>query len=186
LYAKAAGYNNGLIFRYFNDKVGLYSEVLRRVDQEMGELLTRIFAPLLVDEMIVADAWRWRHFLRATVEAFFDFMIEHPQVARMLNWEQAEGWQTLAQIASQFQPGDLAKLEALFARARESGLLRADLDIVVMVILVEQVCWSSPVALSLYQSLLAGRELSSTAMFAHVREQIISFLCAGIMGEPEA
>jgi hypothetical protein len=111
-------------------------------------------------------------------------MVEHPHVMRMFNWEQAEGWQTFAKIASQFETGDLARLEALFESARRAGLLRPDLDVVVMVVLVEQLCWSAPTVLPLYQSLLAGRDFSSATALAHVREQIIAFLVAGVTHEP--
>jgi hypothetical protein len=110
-------------------------------------------------------------------------MVEHPHVMRMFNWEQAEGWQTFSKIASQFEPADLVQLEALFSRARRAGLLRPDLDVVVMLVLVEQICWSSPAALPLYQSLLEGRDFSSTTALAYVREQIIAFLVAGIMSD---
>src|SRR6266567_4582771 len=171
--ANASGYNSGLLFRYFGDKLGLYIEVLKRADREMGELLTRVFTPLLEDETLASDAHRFRAFLTTTFEAFFDYMVEHPHVMRIFNWEQAEGWQTFARIASQFEPADLARLEALFSMARRAGLLRPDLDVVVLLVLVEQICWSAPAALPLYQSLLAGRTFSSATALTHVREQII-------------
>ena len=182
--ANASGYNSGLLFRYFGDKLSLYAEVLKRADKEMSELLARVFAPLLEDETLASDAHRFRVFLTTTFGAFFDYMVEHPHVMRIFNWEQAEGWQTFARIASQFEPADLARLEALFSKARRAGLLRPDLDVVVMVVLVEQICWSSPTALPLYQSLLAGRDFSSATALAHVREQIIALLVAGIMSNP--
>src|SRR6266568_8945680 len=182
--ANASGYNSGLLFRYFGDKLGLYTEVLKRADEEMSELLARVFAPLLMDESIASDAQRFRAFLTTTFGAFFDYMVEHPHVMRMFNWEQAEGWQTFAKIASQFEPADLVRLEALFSRARRAGLLRPDLDVVVMVVLVEQICCSAPTALPLYQSLLAGRDFSSTTALTYVREQIIAFLVSGIMSDP--
>src|SRR6266851_4698678 len=179
--ASTSGYNSGLLFRYFGDKLGLYTEVLKRADEEMSELLSRVFAPLLLDETIASDAQRFRAFLTTTFSAFFDYMVEHPRVMRMFNWEQAEGWQTFAKIASQFETGDLARLEALFSKASLPGLLRPDLDVVVMVVLVQQICWSSAAALPLYQSFLAGRNFSSATALTHIREQIIDFLVSGIM-----
>ena len=179
--ANASGYNNGLLFRYFGNKLGLYTEVLKRADRDMGDLLARVFAPLLSDETITSDAQRWRCFLTTTFGTFFDYMVEHPHVMRIFNWEQAEGWQTFAKIASQFETGDLARLEALFSKASLAGLLRPDLDVVVMVVLVQQICWSSAAALPLYQSFLAGRNFSSATALTHIREQIIDFLVSGIM-----
>lgn len=103
---------------------------------------------------------------------------------RMFNWEQAEGWQTFAKIASQFEPDDLARLETLFSRARRAGLLRANLDITIMIALVEQICWSVPATLPLYQLMLAGENSSSSTVLAHVREQVIDLLIAGITSDP--
>lgn len=181
--AQASGYNKSLFFQYFGDKLSLYTQVLNRVDREMGELMVRVFTPLLEDETLASDVSRFREFLKSTCGAFFDYMVEHPQVMRLFNWEQAEGWQTFTQIASHFEPEDLARFEALFEKARSAGLLRSDLDIVVMVMLIQQLCWSSPAALPVYQLLFAGRDGSSASVLTHVREQVVSFLVAGMIGD---
>ncbi len=182
--AARAGYNKSLLFQYFGDKLNLYTKVLQRADRDMGELLTRVLAPLLADETITSNARRWRDFLRSTFGAVFDYMVEHPHFMRMFNWEQAEGWQTFAQIVSQFEPQDLARLEALFARARRAGLLRANLDIVVMIALAEQICWSVPATLPLYQLLLAHENFAPGEVLARVREQVLDLLIAGITSDP--
>ncbi len=167
--AEVSGYNKTLIFRYFGDKLGLYTEVLKRADREMSELLTQVFAPLLEDETIATDAHRFRAFLTTTFGAFFDYMVEHPHFTRIINWEQAEGWQTLARIASQFETYDLARLEELFARAQRVGVLRPDLDIIVVVLLAIQTCWSSLSTLPLYHAFLEWRGFSSSTLLPHLR-----------------
>ncbi len=121
--AAASGYNSGLLFRYFGDKLGLYAAVLKRADEEMSELLARVFAPGLSDETITSDANRFRGFLRTTFGAIFDYLVEHPQFMRILNWEQAEGVQTFAKMASHFEPTDLVWFEALFSQARTTALV---------------------------------------------------------------
>jgi len=184
--ANTSGYNSGLLFRYFGDKLGLYAEVLKRADKEMSELLARVFAPWLSDETITSDAYRFRGFLRSTFGSLFDYMVEHPHLMQMFNWEQAEGGQTFAKIASQFEPADLAQFEALFSRARRAGLLRPDLDVVVMVVLVAQICWSTPAALPVYQLLFAGRAFSSATALSHIREQILDLLVAGIISDADS
>src|SRR5438876_1319725 len=73
--AEVSGYNKTLIFRYFGDKLGLYTAVLKRADQEMSDLLARVFAPLLEDESIASDAHRFRAFLKTTFGVFFDYMV---------------------------------------------------------------------------------------------------------------
>jgi TetR/AcrR family transcriptional regulator len=182
--AEVSGYNKTLIFRYFGDKLGLYTAVLKRADNEWSILLGRMFSPLLEDESIVSDTHRFREFLKTTFEFFFDYMVGHPRFTRIINWEQAEGWQTFARIASQFDPDDLTRLEASFSKAQRAGLLRTDLDIIVMILLVQQICWSSPNALPMYQMLLAGKDFSSDTALLYVRKQIIEFLVAGIMSDP--
>jgi len=182
--AAVSGYNNGLLFRYFGDKLGLYTAVLKRADEEMSDLLARVFAPLREDETITSDANRFRGFLRATFGAIFDYMIEHPHFMRILNWEQAEGVQTFAKMASHFEPTDLARFEALFSQARTTGLVRPDLDVVVMVVLVAQLCWSAPAMLPLYQLALGGRDFSSATALTYLREQVIALLITGVMCDP--
>jgi AcrR family transcriptional regulator len=183
--AEVSGYNKTLIFRYFGDKLGLYAEVLRRADQEMSELQAQMFAPLLEDETIATDAHRFRAFLSTTFGAFFDYMVEHPHFTRIINWEQAEGWQTFGRIASQFETYDLARLEELFSSAQKAGLLRADLDALVVIFLIMQICWSSPPALPLYQPFLVRRGYSPSTSLPYLREQIIAFLVAGVMNNSE-
>jgi len=182
--AQVAGYDKKLLFRYFGDKAGLYTQVLKRADAEMGELLARMFAPLREDETITSDADCFRGFLRTTFGAIFDYMVEHPHFMRIINWEQAEGVQTFARIASGFEPTDLARFEALFASARRADLVRPDLDVGVLVVLVAQICWSAPAVLPFYQSVFAGSDASSVALLAHLREQIITLLIAGVTCSP--
>jgi TetR/AcrR family transcriptional regulator len=182
--AEASGYNKTLIFRYFGDKLGLYAAVLKRADREWSVLLGRMFLPLLEDESIVSDAYRFREFLKTTFEAFFDYMVDHPRFTRMINWEHAEGWQTFARIAAQFEVDDLARLESIFSKAQSAGLLRADLDILVMILLIQQICWSFPNALPMYQMLLTGKDFSSTTTLKFARKQIIEFLLAGFIHDP--
>jgi AcrR family transcriptional regulator len=182
--AMASGYNSGLLFRYFGDKLSLYTEVLKRADKEMSELLARAFAPRLFDDTITSDVNLFRGFLRTTFGAVFDYMVDHPHLTRMFNWEQAEGGRTFAKIASHFEPDDLERFETLFSQARAAGLVRPDLDVVVMVVLVAQICWSVPAALPMYQSFLSRRDFSSAAALAHLREQILALLIAWVTPDP--
>lgn len=179
--AEVSGFNKTLIFRYFEDKPGLYAEVLRRIDRQAIELQAQLPGPLLADESIVSDARRFRAFLTTAPGAFFDFMVAHPRVIRMISWEHAEGWQTYAKIASLFEVEGLEQLEALFARAQKAGLLRSDSDPLVLFVLAEQICWSFLTSLPFYQMVLPARDFSSPAALARAREQIVTFIVAGIL-----
>src|SRR6266571_4456700 len=152
--AKASGYNPSLLFQYFGDKLGLYTAVLKRADQEASVLSTLLFAPLLADETIASDAHKFRTFLKTAMGAYFDYMAE-----------------------------DMEQLEALFSKAQRAGLLRSDLDVVVVFLLAAQICWSFPTALPFYQLVLPGRDFSSAAARARAREQIIEFIVAGMMAD---
>lgn len=183
--AEASGYNKTLIFRYFGDKLGLYTEVLRRADKEFSTLMARIAAPLLQDASITADARRFKAFLQSTFTAFFDYMAAHPRLARMINWEQAAGWQTLMGIAAQFEAEDLPRLEAVFARARENGLIRPEIDSTVLMVLAQQLCWTTPNALPLYLPFLSAKNVSADATLAYLRDQVVALLVAAVMRDTE-
>ncbi|HET9920460.1 MAG TPA: TetR/AcrR family transcriptional regulator [Ktedonobacteraceae bacterium] len=179
--ARASGYNQSLLFQYFGDKLGLYAEVLRRIDRQSSELQAQLIEPLLEDETIASDAHRFRAFLTTALGAFFDYMIEHPHIMRMIIWEHANGWQTFAKIASQFETKDIEQLESVFSRARRAGLLRSDFDPVVLLLLAEQICWLYPTSLPYYQMFLPERGISSAIALASAREHIIAFIVAGIL-----
>jgi TetR/AcrR family transcriptional regulator len=181
--ADVSGFNKTLIFRYFGDKLGLYAEVLRRLDRQASELQAQLLGPLLEDETIVSDAHRFRAYLTTALGVFFDYMVAHPRVMRMMIWEHAEGWQTYAKIASLFEMEGLEQLEALFSRAQQAGLLRADFDPLVLFVLAEQICWFFPTSLPFYQMVLPAGDFSSPAARARAREQIVTFLVAGIVVE---
>src|SRR5947209_19204041 len=97
--AEVAGYNKSLIFHYYDDKLGLYSAVLKRIDQQASELQARILEPLLADERLTSDASKFRTFLRAVIRLIFDFLVEHPRILHLLASEGAAGWQTLDKVA---------------------------------------------------------------------------------------
>src|SRR5215467_12414934 len=78
--AQASGYNRSLIGQYFGDKLGLYTEVIRRADREITEVSMRILAPFLEDETFVADAHRLRIFLETLIGALFDYLCDHPRL----------------------------------------------------------------------------------------------------------
>ena len=183
--AETAGYNKSLIFQYFGDKLRLYAAVLKRTDEETRELQAQLLAPLLEDETIASDAHRFRSFLKTAIGALFDFLVEHPRLMRMIIWEQAEGWQTFAKIASQFDTEDLDLFRALFSRVRNAGLLRSDFDPAIQLTLAEQMCWSYLTSIPMYQLVLPGEDLSSAAALARAREHIVEFVVAGMLIDPK-
>ena len=179
--AAACGYNKTLIFRYFGDKLGLYAAVLKRIDTQALALQASLLGPLFADASLVLEAERFRAFLTTAIGAFFDYMVAHPQVMRLLIWEQAEGWQTYARIATLFEFDGLQQVERLFATAQRTGLLRATGDPLVLLLLAEQICWSFSSALPFYQLVLPQRDFSAPKTHVQVREQVITFIVAGLL-----
>ncbi len=183
--ANVSGFNKTLIFRYFGDKLGLYAAVLRRIDKQAVEVQAQLLGPLLADETLTSDAHRFRAFLKTALGVFFDYMVQHPRLMRMVIWEHAGGWRTYAKIASLFEVEGLEHLEALFKGAQKAGLLRSDGDPFVLFLLAEQICWFFPTSLPFYQMILPKRDFSTTEALAHAREQIIEFIVAGILVDPK-
>ncbi|HVB21660.1 MAG TPA: TetR/AcrR family transcriptional regulator [Ktedonobacteraceae bacterium] len=179
--AAKSGYNKSLIFHYFGDKLGLYAEVLKRADRDTTELQARVLIPMLADEAIASDAQRFRSLLETTVTILFDYLVDHPRLMRILLWEQAEGWQTYAKIASQFDTADIQQFEALFRVARKAGLLRSDINPVLQLTIALQICLSYLSFIPMYQLLLPDEDFSSTKALERVREQLVKFVVAGMM-----
>lgn len=182
--AAAAGYNKSLIFQYFSDKLGLYAEVVRRIDREMTDLQPRVLAPLLMDETIATDPHKFRSLLETMARTLFDYLLAHPRLTRILLWEAAENWQTFMQIISQFPSEDAEQFEAILHKAHRAGLLRSDFAPVIQLTMILQICMSYLSFTPLYQMVLPGEDVSSAAAIARAREYIVALVVAGIMVDP--
>jgi TetR/AcrR family transcriptional regulator len=183
--ASQAGYNKSLLFQYFGDKLGLYSQVLRRSDREMGALMERTFASVSsrwADESVSLRAEEFRVFLVTMVRSIFDYLLEHPRLVQILTWEMAAGWQTFAQIAAQFPPQDRARVIPLFERAHETGLLRSDFVPAIQFMMMIPWCQIYLGYLPLYQRLLPDEDLASARRLVDAREYLVDFVVTGMMG----
>lgn len=179
--ATASGYNTSLIFRYFGGKVGLYSEVLKRADAEVNKVLTHLYTPFLEDKAIAANAFKFRQFLEKMVQALFDYLLEHPQITRILSWEMANGWQLLRQITTEVSTEDTERFETLFNEAKTAGSLRSDFVPQIQQSLIVQICQIYLVSLPLYQRLIPEENLSSDSAIARARDFLVEFVVNGMM-----
>jgi TetR/AcrR family transcriptional regulator len=182
--AATAGYNKSLIFQYFDDKLGLYAEVVRRADREINELQAGVITVLSEDETIASNAHKFRTLLETAIKGFFDYLVEHPRIRRILIWEVAEGWQTYAKIMSQRDREDIERFRPFFSRLQSAGLLRSDFDPIVQLVMAVYFCPYYLASIPLYQMVLPGEDFSSAAALARAREYIVDFLVAGMMVDP--
>ena len=183
--ARASGYNISLLFQYFGDKLGLYVEVLKRIDREITALQERLLAPMFEDEAIVGSVHTFKAFLETIVRAYFDYLLDHPRFLRMLTWEMAAGWQTYVKIASQLHIEDIGQSEVLLQPVQSAGLLRSGFSPLIQMTLILQICQAYLASLPLYQLLLPGEDVSSERMLAHGRDYIVALLVQGMMVDPK-
>jgi len=181
--AAAAHYNKSLIFQYFGDKLGLYNAVIRRADDQTREMQIQVIGSLLDDEVIF-DAHKVRTLLETFLGAYFDYLVEHPRIARIYVWEMAEGWQTYAKILSQRDYEDVEQFGPLLLKLQNAGMMRSGINPMMQIMLV---FFLGPVYLALVPMahiMLPGTDFSSPAALAAARQYITDFIVRGIMANP--
>lgn len=175
--AKESGYNKSLIYQYFGDKLGLYTEVVKRADQ-IGEQITGSFiAGLLKNEQLVTDPAAFREFLEAMTRQTVSFLLEHRSYLRILFWEAAEDWKTWNQIT--YRPDDATQMHDLALAAQKNGILRQDLDPALFPILIMNVTTATLQSSSRFEQLLG--KLDSPQMREQTTQQIAKFIIHGVM-----
>src|SRR5262249_25000520 len=129
--AQSAGYKKALIFHYFNDKLGLYRALMTQTKERLFARFNAAFDRFFGSGDAGAaqvSAERVRAFAAACLEAIFAHYEAHPQAARIMAWEAAEGWQTFASCQPQTPTGWSSRVMRLIERAQAAGVVRADLD----------------------------------------------------------
>ncbi|OAS18240.1 TetR/AcrR family transcriptional regulator [Paenibacillus oryzisoli] len=175
--AKAAGYNKSLIYQYFQDKLGLYTEVIIRADQLGDKMMLDISGELLQDDSLTSDPAKFKQFLEKLIHGSLQFILEHPRYLKILSWEMAEEWKTWNQIT--YLPDDVTRFYELAKKAQINGLLRADLDAKVFPTILLTNVYSSIQSYSRFKPFL--NESHSTASIAHYKDQVARFIIHGVM-----
>ena len=183
--AAASGYNKSLIFHYFDDKLGLYTAVLKRIEQRGNELQAMILGPLLTDESLTSDAGKFRTFVEIVIRWIFDYVVENPRVIHMFAWEAAEGWKTIKKIASVFDTEDVELFRQLLSKAQEARLIRPGTDPYLMFLMAITTCMSYPIFVPYLEMAFEDEDLSSPDALVRAREMIVDFVVHGIIVDPE-
>ena len=117
--ADEAGLNRRMLYHYFGSKEGLYAEVVERAYQELNSVDVELSHVLLpADEL-----------LEKMIRAYYEFLAGHPEVVRLLAWEnlrQGAGLRGLA-VGSPKAP-IIEALRIALARGKEEGRFRANVD----------------------------------------------------------
>lgn len=175
--AKASGYNKSMIYQYFGDKLGLYTEVVKRADQ-IGEHVTEAtITDFLKNDHLIKDPAAFRRFLENITREIYDFLLEHPRYLKILSWEAAEDWKTWNQIT--YRPDDITQLHALAETAKKSGIIRQDFDSAMFPILIMNMTTATIQAFSRYGNVLG--KLDSPQIREQTIEQISKFIIHGVM-----
>src|SRR5258708_33484666 len=177
--AKVAGYNKSLIFQYFGDKLGLYAEVIRRADDQTRDMQNQALAEFQSE--LALDPELMTKLLRQFVGWYFDYLVAHPAILRIYNWELAEGWQTFAKIVSQRDFDDVDQFGAVLMKVQAARLLGSDLNPVVQLTPAMFMCHTVLSMLPIYRILMPALYLTSPAVLQQVREDLIEFVFHGLL-----
>jgi len=175
--AKVSGYNKSLIYQYFNDKLGLYTEVVKRADQIGDQITGSVISELLKNEQLITDPAAFRQFIETMTREMYGFLLEHPRYLKILFWEAAEEWKTWNQIT--YRPDDITQLHELAIAAKQNGILRKDFDPAMLPILVMNVITATIQSFSRYENVLG--KLDSPQMKEQIMDQIAKFVIYGVM-----
>ncbi len=182
--AEEAGYNKALLFHYFGDKEGLYEALIERMMTLNTAELTRIFAPIVNDEAAVGDPEQVRDALGAAVRWTFDFYHAHPLLLRILAWEAASDWSTFrfcAKKQTASTPNLKMQQRACIRRAQEKGIIRADLDPVMLVVNIIGMTMIYLLSLRRYEGMFPDVDFGSEESLLAAREQLVGLVLNGAM-----
>ena len=181
--AKVSGYNKSLIFQYFGDKLGLYAAVIRRADEQ-----TRIWQnealKTLSTTKVDQSFDQLKNLLAMYVGKYFDYLVEHPQVARIYTWEMAEGWQTFSKVLIQRDFDDVDEFMPILTRLQEAGWLRSDPEPILQFTHALFTCTVYLSMPALYKSLLPGMDFSSPGVLKYARDFVVDFVVKGLLITP--
>jgi len=177
--AEASGYNKSLLFQYFVDKAGLYRAVLDASQRQIEVELDRIITPALDIRNVPLDAIRVRRVLEDGVRWSFGLYLFRPNLVRILAWEAAGGWPTLATLQATGAPLFVALVHHVvrFVRlAQAGGIVYPDLDPPVLVANLLGLALSYLSSLPRFTVLFPGDDFTSQAALNHAREQLVRFV----------
>jgi len=117
--AREAGLNRRMLYHYFGTKEGLYRAVIRHA---YGQITSVDVA--LIDTLLPAE-----ELLERMIRAYHEFFIAHPEVVRLLAWENLREGRSARELElSTFKAPIVQALRVALARGKREGRFRADVD----------------------------------------------------------
>jgi TetR/AcrR family transcriptional regulator len=180
--AKQSSYNKSLIGQYFGDKLGLYREVIRRADHATRDVQMQPIAWLAQDEA-TQNPEQFASLLKQFMGDLFDFYLEHPQIARTLIWEMADGWQTYGTMAAQLDTSEMEQLRPFLSKVKDAGLLHSDVDPMIQFVLAQVLLMLFQACLPLFRLFLPTEGLPEPEALSRAREFLVSFIARGLLAD---
>ena len=180
--AKESGYNKSLIFQYYGDKLALYGAVIRRADDQTRDMQNQALAEFrrVTDPL---DFTEMRRLLREYIGWYFDYLIEHPNITRIYNWEMAEGWQTFAKVLSERDFQDVEDFSPLFKRIQDAGMMRSGLNPLLQFTAANFVVFAYLAIVPFYQSLML-KNVGAPEEIKLARDFLVEFITDGLLIPP--
>lgn len=183
--AEASGYTKTLLFHYFGDKAGLYQAVMQRVRHQIGEQLERKLAPFVENQFVTLDARLVQGFLETFISWYFDFLVEHPHILRILGWEIGDQWKTfLAQPAPAQEARQLAAALAFLRRAQQAGFIRAEINVQALLASMGVLSLVHLLSLPRSQQILEMMGDTWDQELVHLKQHILHLLLDGALPHP--
>lgn len=179
--AAASGYNKSLIFHYFGDKLGLYREIVSRVREQFQGWFVRVLAPLVHNDAMPLDAGTVRAFLETFIRWYFNMVVEHPRLVRMIAWEAAEGWHIFTSFQRKPEEIEMSKsIIDFIQRAQQAGIIEAELDPVLLIFNIVNLCLYFVISIPLLHPLkdITGRPVPE---LARAQDQIVKLVLRGAL-----
>ncbi len=184
--AEASGYNKSLIFHYFEDKLGLYRAIVLNMKEMVYAGLASMLAPFLSDDTTPLKAGQVRAVLETAIRCYFNYLVEHPRILRILAWETAESWRTfnsivLAPDEAQRTLKYLETYTSFIRRAQTAGLIAQEFDPLFLLINVTDMCIMYLLSVPRYSLVYGQATQTSPEKLAYTREQILKLLLEGML-----
>jgi len=177
--AKVSGYNKSLIFQYFGDKLALYAAVNRRADEQTRGWQNEALSALTTAPVVNAE--QTKDLLQKYIGQYFDYLVEHPRILRIFNWELAEGWQTFSKILTERDFDDIDQFRPVFDKLQKAGLMRAEPNVFLQFTAALFMCHVFLAIAPLYQHMLPSEDFDSSTALAQSKEFLIEFITNGLL-----